>query len=364
MDRKASIGVLLSLFLIARIALAQSDPSADPRGSNDSQSAADFPPKSGVPVITGDSGFITNFTPGNQDLGPVIAPIILVPLGSKFLIEAEAEFDGDYSHSTNQPWTHRWNKGLEYGQIDYLATKDLTLVAGRFLTPFGIYNEGLHPTWIRDMLNAPFIANFEMTDSNGAMVRGAIPLTPGVDLDYAGFFSASSTVTGFDATRAGGGRLSLFFPGKRLGIGVSFQRTLQNQRFNTAGVDLTYQFPNIPLNIRGEYANGRLLGSGYWVEGAYRMIHVPLAHRFMRKSQVVARWQQFVAPGGVSVGVLDDLGLPEANARQCDFGWNYYLSDALKVGAAYGRRFSPIGDMNVVTVGLAYRFTFPLGGGK
>src|SRR5579859_2162451 len=72
----------------------------------------------GVPVITGNSGFVTDLSPGQQHIGPVIAPIILIPIGSNGLFEAEGEFEGSYDHATNQPWDHHWDKGLEYAQFD------------------------------------------------------------------------------------------------------------------------------------------------------------------------------------------------------------------------------------------------------
>jgi hypothetical protein len=317
----------------------------------------------GVPVITGNSGFITDLSPGQQHLGPVIAPIILVPIGSKALFEAEGEFEGSYDHATNQPWEHHWDKGLEYGQFDIFLNRYVTVVAGRFLTPFGIYNEGLHPTWIRNMLDAPIITGIEMTDSNGAELRGAIPVTSDLNLTYETFFSAATTVAHIEATRAAGSRFAAVLPNQRLTVGVSYQRILQDEHSNIYGFDLTYQLTRIPLDIRGEYARSRLFGSGYWVEGAYRMRKVPLARKFMRKSQTLARWQQYVAPGMMPAG-LGDMGLPAANTREADFGWNYYLRDNFKVGASFGRSLSPAGDSNVVTLGIGYRFTFPLGGGK
>lgn len=331
--------------------------------AQDTTAPGEQKPLEGVPVITGNSGFVTDFSPGQQHLGPVIAPIILIPIGSKGLFEAEGEFEGSYDHATNQPWNHQWSKGLEYAQFDYFLNNYVTVVAGRFLTPFGIYNEGLHPTWIRNMLDAPLISGIEMTDSNGAMLRGAIPLASDLNLTYETFFSATTNVAHIDATRAAGGRFAAVLPNQRLTVGVSYQRILQDQHSNIYGFDLTYQLTRIPLDIRGEYAHSQIFGSGYWVEGAYRLRKVPFAHKFMRKSQALVRWQQYVTPGMMPDGA-GDMGLPAANTREADFGWNYYIHDNLKIGASFGRALSPGGDSNVVTLGIAYRFTFPLGGGK
>ena len=58
---------------------------------------------------------------------------------------------------------------------------------------------------------------------------------------------------------------------------------------------------------------------------------------------------------------LKSNGLPDVNTRQGDFGLNYYLRDGLKASASYGRRFNSDGNANLWTVGIAYRFAFPLG---
>ena len=61
---------------------------------------------------------------------------------------------------------------------------------------------------------------------------------------------------------------------------------------------------------------------------------------------------------------LAAYGLSEVNAKQADFGANYYLRDGVKATASYGRRFTPEGNFNLWTVGIAYRFAFPLGKGQ
>ncbi len=61
-------------------------------------------PEGGVPVLTGFVGFGTTFQSGQQQLSPTISPIVLVPFGEKWLVESELEVEGDYTHTTNQPW--------------------------------------------------------------------------------------------------------------------------------------------------------------------------------------------------------------------------------------------------------------------
>ena len=53
--------------------------------------------------------------------------------------------------------------------------------------------------------------------------------------------------------------------------------------------------------------------------------------------------------------------MPDVNTKQGDFGLNYYIRDGLKASASYSRRFNSDENVNLWTVGLAYRFAFPLG---
>ena len=319
----------------------------------------------GVPVLTGYTGFVTKFEPGEQQMAPTFAPIVLIPIGQKWLIEAEGEFEGEYTHHTGEPWERKWEKGVEYLQVDYIANKHLTIVAGRFLTPFGIFNERLHPLWIKNLQQTPLIFPIATGSGNGIMLRGGARLSPDVNLNYSAYFSAASTVRAFEATRTAGGRVSLFFPNQRLEIGTSFQRQLQDERFNSYGLDFTWQAKALPLEFRGEYAHSKEMGSGYWIESAYRLRKVPFARPFFRKSQAVLRMDQFFVPamagGGGGMGGHGEE-LPDVNTQRFTAGWNYYVREGLKLSFSGGRAFSADGDRNVFTVGIAYRFFFPLGG--
>ena len=314
----------------------------------------------GVPVLTGYSAFNSSFTSGHQELEPVIAPILLVPLGQKVLIEAEGEFSGSYTHDTGATWDHVWDKGLEYAQINWFAARYLTVVGGRYLTPFGILNERLHPAWIKNIQTLPFISALEMTSGNGGELRGGIPLSSKVDFNYSAYFSAPSQVTGVLASRMAGSRVSLFLPDARLEIGTSFQRILQDERFNTYGVDLTWQLKPIPLEIRGEYAGNNVQGKGYWLEGAYRLRRIH--KRFVRNSQAVVRMEQFFVPSSVGMGGGGMGNVPDVNTQRFLAGWNYYINDGFKVSAAYGRQFTTDGDSNLWTLGITYRWIIPFGG--
>ena len=322
--------------------------------------------ESSVPILTGFTGFGTSFQPGEQHLLPTIAPILLVPVGNWLLFETEAEFEGDYAHMSGQGWDNSWDKGIEYIQADVFLNKYVTAVGGRFLTPFGIFNERLHPGWVRNVQTAPWITGFEMTDSNGIQGRGAASINRHLTINYAAYYSAASDTDWFLSDRQAGGRLGLFFPEARFEVGGTYQRKLIGVRRDLAGVDWTWQLKPIPLDIRGEFARDPLIGKGYWIEGAYRMRRVRFLRPFMRKSQADIRFEQFwVSP---QIGMAGDMGgmdIPTNNASRFFAGWNYWVQKYVRLNFAYGREFNSVdGDHNIWTVGLTYRFAFPLGGDK
>jgi hypothetical protein len=191
------------------------------------------------------------------------------------------------------------------------------------------------------------------------MLRGGIPISPKANVNYVAYFSTLSTVNKFESDRLAGGRFGFFLPGPRIEAGFSWQKLLEEERTNAFGFHFAWQPSRLPLNLRSEYARSNL-GSGYWIEGAYRLSQLPFWNKAMRRTEVVGRAQQLFA-GHVSEDEAEEYGLPDVNTRQGDFGLNYFLRDGLKATASYGRRFSSDGNFNLWTVGIAYRFVFPLG---
>jgi hypothetical protein len=286
--------------------------------------------ESAVPMVTGFVGLGSQFEPDKQQILPTIAPILLVPIGGRILFESELEFEGTYTHLTDKPWDHHWDKGVEYVQGDIFLNKYLTLVGGRFLTPFGIFNERLHSGWIRNVQTAPYITAFEMTDSNGGQIRGAVSVNRNLNINYAGYFSAASNVDWFLSDRAAGTRVGFFFPTARLEVGGSYQRKIGGDAHrDLVGVDWTWQLKPIPLDIRGEFARDPLIGKGYWLEGAYRMRKVRFAKTFMRKSQAEVRMEQFFASPLIGTMDTGDMEIPDTD--DAAFG-GYY-----RAGASYRR---------------------------
>jgi len=305
-----------------------------------------------VPVITGGVGVVPTFSGGQFTLVNVVAPVVLLPLGDKFLIESRGTFEGEYARQPDGSFGGMIAKEVDYLQLDYIANRYMTLTAGRLPTPFGIYNERLYPVWVKNLQNEPLILPITEGSGTGAMVRGGFSLHPDVTLNYAVYFSAASTLNRFESDRGVGARFGVFLPQERVEIGASFQHRLQDERSNRYGMHFEWQPRSHPLDVRAEFLDSSQ-GRGYWVEPAYKM------SGHLRHLQFVTRLQQFfVKPGAV---VTDEA--PEFNTQVVEGGMNYYFKDGLRLTASYGRELSPDGNANLWTMGLTYRFAFPLGHG-
>jgi hypothetical protein len=314
-----------------------------------------------VPILSGSAGTFSFVTAGQNLIDTQINPVLLVPLGDRWLVESRAEFEGKFQRPPGGgPYGGPVTKHVDYAQVDYIFNPYVTIVAGRFLTPFGIFNERLYPIWIRALQPDPLILPINTAPSDGTMLRGGFPINATVNLNYALYVSATSIGIGsVDSERHVGGRMGFFFPGRRLEVGGSWQKTLQDERKNALGFHMGWQPTKVPLNLRSEFARS-FEGSGYWVEGAYRLSQAHFWQKAMRRTEVVGRAQQYFT-GTITTAAAALFNLPAANTREADFGINYFLRDGLKGVASYGRGFSPSGDYNQWTFGIAYRFLVPLG---
>ena len=354
--------ILLSvviLFLLLSVCSTAQNSSSSSYANSGADSTTDN--EKAVPILSGSAGAFSFVTAGQNLIDTQINPVLLVPLGDRWLIESRAEFEGQFQRPPDGgPYGGPVTKHVDYAQVDYIANRYVTITAGRFLTPFGIFNERLYPVWIRALQADPLILPINTADSDGAMLRGGFAVKPQINLNYAVYFSATSISIGsVDSSRQAGGRVGIFLPGPRLEVGGSWQKTLQDTRKNAFGFHMGWQPVTAPLNLRAEFARS-FEGSGYWIEGSYRLRQAHFWQRQMRHTEVAVRMQQFFT-GEISPDAAANLGLPGVNTREADFGANYFLRDGLKACFSYGRLFSAQGDFNQWTIGVAYRWLIPLG---
>src|SRR5215469_2037236 len=216
-----------------------------------------------IPILTGSGAYFTKVTAGQLQDAPSISPLLLVPIGDKWLFEGKGSFSETFSKDPDDTYyDNKASYGLAYAQVDYI-TKYVTVTAGRFITPFNIYGERLAPNWIRDLQVTPLTSPLASGSALGGMLRGGFSANDKVNLNYAFYFSTNNTHHLLATDRSTGGRIGFFLPGPRLEIGASFQQLLQGNRSHAAGLHAEWQPNKLPLTLRSEYVHSSgLKGSG------------------------------------------------------------------------------------------------------
>jgi len=316
-----------------------------------------------TPLISGGIGFFTITNGGNTTYIPIVTPLIAAPLGSHLLVESKATIADSFSPKGGgqSGYDSSWFLGLTYLQLDYLATPHVTVVGGEFLTPFGTYNERLSPIWIGNFADAPLIfplGTMGTGASVGGMLRGSAVSNSKFSFDYAAYFSAASTNEQFNSQRSTGGRAGVYFPEKRLELGMSYGRVLQGTHSNFIGADLWWEPADTGFKLRSEYAHGAH-SQGYWVETDYRLSRFGGPDSPLGRLEPVFRWQQTFRNSPDSTD-----GLPAADTNRIDAGLDYHFPHEVRINTSYSRQLSSTGDRNIWQTGIIYRFLFPTWKGK
>jgi hypothetical protein len=318
--------------------------------------------QSDVPIISGGTGFLSNTEGGATTFQPVITPVVVVPLGDRWLIESRTDLRGVIyqQDGSSGPYQGQFFGTLEYLQVDYNVSSALTVTAGRFLTPFGIFNERLTPIWINRFQDGPYIATIGTAAgyADGLMARGGWDSGSGYSINYTAYASTLSTVNKLESQRSAGGRFGVFIPRTRMEIGSSYNKSLQGTRGNSEGLDLSWDPYSAPLDVKGEWAHAAG-GQGYWIEAAYRLSRYGGSGSAIGRLEPLIRMQQFHR----SQPIAGDF-LPGISQRRPDFGVNYYLPHEVRLHASYGRQFNNQVDSNIWEFGATYRFLFPLWPGR
>lgn len=316
-----------------------------------------------TPIISGGIGLLDSTNTGSHFVQPVVAPLVAAPIGTHLLAESRFDFREfvGRKNGTSGPYEGTFFKSTQYLQLDYIAAPHLTLVVGRFLTPFGTYNERLSPIWLQNFQDAPLIASIGTRttgSSDGAMVRGVLYSSDAVHVNYIGYFSAMSGVPQFQSARTAGDRIDFYFPSTRVEIGTSYGRFLQGTHSNSFGMHFWWQPWSIPLQVRSEYAHDPH-AQGYWLESGYRLSQWRGPDSVIGRLEPLFRMQQTFRN---SPGPGD--GLPSADTQQADFGLLYHFPHETRFTASYSRKFSATGNANIWDVAITYRFLFPMWRGK
>ena len=100
-----------------------------------------------VPILTGNAGTFS-FVTGGQNLIDTQIQSDSSRASRRSLAGgvAASAFEGMFQRPPGGgPYGGPVTKHIDYAQIDYIASPYVTVTAGRFLTPFGIFNERLYP---------------------------------------------------------------------------------------------------------------------------------------------------------------------------------------------------------------------------
>ena len=263
-----------------------------------------------VSVENGPSAFVANFNPMFHFL-----------YENKILWEAELEVVVEENGETEI--------GLEYTTVDWFLNDNLTLIAGKFLSPIGNFRQNLHPSWINKLPSAPpgFGHDGAAPISEvGVQLRGVAPLGNS-RLNYAFFLGNGPKIEGEDGEihaieaegfasdpddeKVFGGRVA-FLPIPSLELAVSGAtgdaavveddgidvEGDPKRGYQVLGFDASYQWKN--LDLRGEYVKQEVDPNPLSIApegGVWETWYAQAAYKFADgKWEGVARYTDFQSP--------------------------------------------------------------------
>ncbi|HBG35097.1 MAG: hypothetical protein A2X70_02820 [Alphaproteobacteria bacterium GWC2_42_16] len=298
-------------------------------------------------------------------------PTFLFNYRDLVLASAEVEFEIDDEGHTETK--------LEYANVNLFVNDNITLTAGKFLTPLGFFARNLHSSWINKLPTKPagFKSGQASPESNiGVEASGEFLLFCN-RVNYAMFASNApkailteeeTSIEKIESTppnkdskgrKLVGGRLG-FFPLSGLEVGASAavgkarifthdERTLvtSNTYFSYAG-DFNYRWKGVTL--RGEYIEQGINSSRAHTipKGRWRGWYIQPSYRFDHSNwEPVFRYAQLRSTQR------------NQNQVQCAFGLDYWFTPSLVGKAAYeinsGHKNTSAND-NAFVLQIAYGF--------
>jgi hypothetical protein len=318
---------------------------------------------SGIPVITGFMSYQSNIAPGTFDLNPEFDPVLLVPIGNKTLLSSEFDMSLDVSHTDGSWGPAAVDHGFDYLQVSHNISSNLTAVAGRYLVPFGIYRERMHPLWIRYLQQEPISFTLNATSGNGGMLRGGAHLGSYANVEYSGYYSAATSTMIVQSDKQAGFRCSLVLPEKRIEIGSSFNDTMGAGAHKMVGTDFTWLLKRVPLDIRSETLFSKQAGNTYWVEGAYKLSQLGRSS-FLKYTSIVYRQEQYWLPkGAMNLSAMTGTmgSLPDTNTARSTGGAAYSLTPNLRFNASYQGNYATAEHAHSWNMGVTFRFATSTG---
>lgn len=323
-------------------------------------------------LISGYTNITAQFSKEQSSFSNVsLVPILLWKPHKNILVEAELETALEGSETSIE---------LGYADVSFFVNKYLTIRTGKFISPFGIFQDRLHPSWINKLPTFPVGTGEDElgvgpTSEVGVDFRGGVPLGSS-KMNYSLFLangaqlitdpanpSKQGTLTYGNAEAISkkltvGGRLGLLpLSNSSLELGVSYRNgnvgdansDYKNVNARIYALDLSYvkqldfikglfdvkaQWNKVnidqaeyidPADLTGNtkytFDNKR---SSFFTQGAYRPSMSQ--SKFLKKTELVFRYAGFNPPDGAK-----DL----EKIKQYTYGINYWFNWRTALKAAY-----------------------------
>jgi hypothetical protein len=321
-------------------------------------------------ILTGyaSAGF-TDRRGENSTFSAAFNPVFLWELDDRLLFEGELEFTLDSPKGTGSSETIT---SLEYADVSYLLNDYMTVGTGKFLLPFGIFNERLHPAWINKLPDRPLpyddAVGIAPETGIGAFLRGAVPVDS-MKFNYALYVDNGPALITDDPKNAGmldfdnftdnnhnkavGGRIG-FLPIAELEIGYSIQEAkvspsgFEKVDMLLQAVDMSYKrqidYLRGTVDVHAEYVwshvgeatfgpsaappfgplrfdNGR---NAYYIQAAYRPTQVD--DKILKNLEFVLRYDALEVPSGAPGSVDEHRWTP---------GIDYWVNPNMVLKLAY-----------------------------
>lgn len=283
-----------------------------------------------------------------------LATILLWQLTERVLFQGEVEFE----------MAEELETAVEYAHASYHATDFLTFGAGKFTTPFSIFNPRLHAAWINKSPTKPMAFSHGgpvPASGVGAYARGGFRMGNTARGSYALYgINAPFLVTeGMDAgliegidestERAYGGRVGVFLLKPGVEVGLSYQTS---DAAKLQGIDVSVARQFTPLRGAVDFRVEHMISSAsegpfpdedptmpdrYLVdnkrEGGYgQFAYRPTlaALRGLRNLELVGRYEWMVRPEWTD-------GMIGNDTKRYSAGMNYWLTPSMLFKAALER---------------------------
>ncbi|MFI5399110.1 MAG: hypothetical protein ACHQ9S_26560 [Candidatus Binatia bacterium] len=318
------------------------------------------------------------------------APIFLYQAGDRLLFEGEVEFKLTNTGSDTPE--------LEYAQADYVLNDYMTLVAGKYILPFGDYLERQHQKWIMKLVDRPLPyrnpdqGGITQDNGVGVQVRGGVPLGygdgtfadytvyvangPSFESEAPGAFLADNHIDNNQGkgygTRLGFDLLPIAYEMGRGHVAFStFDGEWDSRNTKVAGQPgdkhwftswgISADWQKLPFELRGDYlwthrAMGQSLPAdkreGWYVEASYLLNQLPVD--YVNRMELVGRWS------GVNQNTIaadDSFTAFSRKPRAAAVGTDYWLAPSAVIKLEYERVMQhDTRDFNQILTSFAYGF--------